>query len=157
MKTRRNKAIWIVLGLILAVVAVLSFTNCINTSKSVNYSEFYSIVSELGTDAEITKTELQNAKAPNISKAFETSTYEKLTVKKVVFDGYVVNFILEAANSTKVIGAVQFVTNYSRSDAQYLQEKLSGAGVSYTYTDPNANSIWTSLLPLGGCVRRYRL
>ncbi|MBE5734446.1 MAG: ATP-dependent zinc metalloprotease FtsH [Clostridiales bacterium] len=25
-------------------------------------------------------------------------------------------------------------------------------GVSYTYTDPNAGSIWSSLLPIGGCI-----
>ena len=152
MKTRKNKALWIVLGLILAVVALLSFTNCLNTSTTVNYSEFYSIVGELNGDAIITKNELQDADAPTIERAFETSTYEKLTLKKVVFDGYVVNFVLEASNSTKTIGGVQFVTNYSRADAQILQDKLSQAGVSYTYTDPNANSIWTSLLPLGGCV-----
>ena len=152
MKTRKNKALWIVLGLILAVVALLSFTNCLNTSTTVNYSEFYSIVGELNGDAIITKNELQDADAPTIERAFETSTYEKLTLKKVVFDGYVVNFVLEASNSTKTIGGVQFVTNYSRADAQILQDKLSLAGVSYTYTDPNANSIWTSLLPLGGCV-----
>ena len=144
--------LWIVLGLILVAIAVLSFTNCINTSTSVNYSEFYSVVKTLGSDGEVTKAELEGANAPTIEKIFNGSTYEKVSIKKVVFDGYVVSFTLEAANSTKVIGSVSFVTNYSRADAVELQDALSSAGVSYTYTDPNANSIWTSLLPLGGCI-----
>ena len=144
--------LWIVLGLILVAIAVLSFTNCINTSTSVNYSEFYSVVKTLGEDGEITKDELEGANAPTIEKFFSGTNYEKLTVKKVVFDGYVVSFTLEAANATKVIGSAPFVTNYSRANAQELENMLSGAGVSFNYTDPNANSIWTSLLPLGGCV-----
>ena len=153
MKTGRNKLLWIVLGLIALAIAVLSFTNCFSNSKPVKYSEFYSIVNVYDKDG-ITKDELVNqADAPGIADLIKRSAYEKAYIDNVLFDGYAVSFnlILENAIGEKFT-AVQFVTNYSRSDAVQLQEKLSAAGVSFNYTDPNAGSIWTSLLPLAGCV-----
>ncbi|MBR2498863.1 MAG: ATP-dependent zinc metalloprotease FtsH [Clostridia bacterium] len=132
----------------------MSLNNCVNASASVNYSEFYSIISNESVmqDGVITKEELSTKiNAPTIKKTFDSTTYDKFTIKKVVFDGYVVNFDLELTNSGGVVlGTLQFVTNYARLNTDELESLLNKANVDFTYTNPNAGSIWTSLLPLAG-------
>ena len=131
----------------------MSLNNCVNAAMSIDYSEFYSIVSNetVMSDGKISKTELNDINAPKIKKIFESTIYEKMVIKNVVFDGYVVTFDLELSNSVgAVLGSVSFETNYSRQDISDLQEWLNKANVDFTYTNPNAGSIWSSLLPLAG-------
>ena len=154
MKAKKGKLLWIVLGFIVLAIAAMSLNNCVNASASVNYSEFYSIISNESVmqDGVITKEELSTKiNAPTIKKTFDSTTYDKFTIKKVVFDGYVVNFDLELTNSGGVVlGTLQFVTNYARLNTDELESLLNKANVDFTYTNPNAGSIWTSLLPLAG-------
>ena len=154
MKAKKGKLLWIVLGFIVLAIAAMSLNNCVNASTSVNYSEFYSIISNESVmqDGVITKEELSTKiNAPTIKKTFDSTTYDKFTIKKVVFDGYVVNFDLELTNSGGVVlGTLQFVTNYARLNTDELESLLNKANVDFTYTNPNAGSIWTSLLPLAG-------
>ena len=154
MKAKKGKLLWIVLGFIVLAIAAMSLNNCVNASTSVNYSEFYSIISNESVmqDGVITKEDLSTKiNAPTIKKTFDSTTYDKFTIKKVVFDGYVVNFDLELTNSGGVVlGTLQFVTNYARLNTDELESLLNKANVDFTYTNPNAGSIWTSLLPLAG-------
>ncbi|MBE5749632.1 MAG: ATP-dependent zinc metalloprotease FtsH [Clostridiales bacterium] len=84
--------------------------------------------------------------------------FDYVVVNNVLFDSYVVEFDVLAYKNGEtgpiLQGSVSFTTNYSRlSDVAYeLETMLSKAGVSYSYTDPNAGSVWSSLLPLVGCV-----
>ncbi len=153
MKTRGSKTIWIVLAIIVAIIGVLSITNCANKSKSVNYSEFYSVVSYLGDkqSAKITKDELTNSiDAPDVKKSLGTS-YASVDLGNVLFDGYVVEFTLTIYNASgTLIGTKAYTTNYSRQNASDLEEMLTKAGVDYNYTNPNAGSIWSSLFPIIG-------
>ena len=154
MKTKNSKTIWIVLLAIAALIAALSFFNCMNSRESVNYSEFYSVVSvaDEGGDQTLTQKEINDSGASAIIDRVGKD-YSTATIDAVVFDGYVVEFdlVLKDANGYTV-GIVQFTTNYSRQNVEVLEDKLSGAGISFTYTDTNAGSVWSSLLPLVGCV-----
>jgi len=154
LKTKNSKTIWIVLLVILAIIAGLSFLNCMNSRASVNYSEFYSIVdlASDGGDGILTQEEMNKSNATTISSRLGKE-YVNVIIDGVVFDGYVVDFnlVLKDANNYTV-GTVQFTTNYSRQNVELLEENLTKAKIAFTYTDPNAGSIWSSLLPLVGCV-----
>ena len=68
MKTKKNKTLWIVLGIIVIVIAALSISTCINSRVSVDYSEFNSFYHALVLeesknnegkfDAKLTKAEV---------------------------------------------------------------------------------------------------
>ncbi len=154
MKTKSNKTLWIVLGVIIAIIAVLSLSTCINTSTSVNTSEFDEIVALMQDDGKLTKEEIKESKNIKVLKSMlNSANYTDVQMQNVVFDSYVISFELKVNGASgNSVGA--FTTNYSRNDSKIvlIESALSKAGVDYSYTDPNAGSIWSSLLPLGGCV-----
>ncbi len=154
MKTKSNKTLWIVLGVIIAIIAVLSLSTCINTSTSVNTSEFDEIVALMQDDGKLTKEEIKDSKNIKVLKSMlNSANYTDVQMQNVVFDSYVISFELKVNGASgNSVGA--FTTNYSRNDSKIvlIESALSKAGVDYSYTDPNAGSIWSSLLPLGGCV-----
>ncbi len=154
MKTKKSRLIWIVLGIIIIAIGALSIMNCINSRTEVNYSEFYSLISEADEDADgtITKAELENSQALEIANKLKISNYSSVKILNVVFDSYVVEFDIKLINGLGTVATVGFTTNYSRQDAAHIQQMMTDLGISYTYTDPNAGSIWSSLLPLAGCV-----
>ena len=157
MKTKKSKTIWVVLAAIILIIAALSFTNCINTARSVDYSEFRSIVEVVGENKsnKITKDDLLKVNAPLIEEYFKGVDYDSIEISSVGFDGYVVNFKLSAKKGGEVaLRTYAFTTNYSRASDSIgeIEGWLSNAGISYGYTDPNAGSMWSSLLPLVGCV-----
>ena len=154
MKTKSNKTLWIVLGVIIAIIAALSLSTCINTSTSVNTSEFDEIVALMQDDGKLTKEEIKDSKNIKVLKSMlNSANYTDVQMQNVVFDSYVISFELKVNGASgNSVGA--FTTNYSRNDSKIvlIESALSKAGVDYSYTDPNAGSIWSSLLPLGGCV-----
>ena len=149
-----SKIIIAILMIIVAIVAVLAFTNCFNSSISVNTSEFDAIVRCVDEDQE------GNISTTKLSEYGATTTAENLTrfnittskIEKVVFNNYVVNFTLKYTGSTGRIGTIAFTTNYSRNDSKIksIEAVLQAKNVPYSYTDPNAGSIWSSILPIGG-------
>lgn len=158
MKTKNSKIFWIVLAVIVAIIALFSFTTCINSSTTVSTSEFNEIVRLVGEGDEkaVTKAEL-NANKEKVSVIYSkipTTNYDKIEIYAVEFDGYVINFGLKIYNSDKISSTASFTTNYSRSNysIEQIEAALDKAGVNYNYTDPNAGSIWSSLLPLGGTI-----
>ncbi len=151
MKTKSNKTLWIVLGIIVAVIAILSFTTCINTRATLSTSDFDEAVFMLD-DGKITKQEIADSNSQNLKDLFGKYIIKddtEITISDVVFDSYVVNFSFKFGNTS-----IACTTNYSRNDSKILiiETALLNAGVEYSYTDPNAGSIWSSLLPLVGCV-----
>ena len=156
---KSSKTFWIVLLAIVALIGVLSFVNCMSARTQVNYSEFYSITQMASSkgDSKITKEEMDVVNAPTIKDKLGAG-FDYVVVNNVLFDSYVVEFDVLAYKNGEtgpiLQGSVSFTTNYSRlSDVAYeLETMLSKAGVSYSYTDPNAGSVWSSLLPLVGCV-----
>ena len=151
MKTKSNKTLWIVLGIIVAVIAILSFTTCINTRTTLSTSDFDAAVFML-EDGKITKQEITDSDSQNLKDLFGKYYIKddtEITISDVVFDSYVVNFSFKFGNTS-----IACTTNYSRNDSKILiiETALLNAGVEYSYTDPNAGSVWSSLLPLVGCV-----
>ena len=158
MKTKKNKTLWIVLGIIIAVIAIFSFTSCLTASTEIRISEFHSVLESMSSDKEkidsvLTGAELEKAVAPTIKEEISDGRFmtNGAKIKNVVFDGYVVSFDLESLVTKEVIS---FTANYSRSDSEVamITGILSELKIGYSYTDPNAGSIWSSLLPLGGTI-----
>ena len=167
MKTKSNKTLWIVLGIIIAAIAIFSFTSCLTASTEIKTSEFHSILNEMSNSSIyedstgqgngngiLDKDELESAHATQIKEEIKNSGFNITNgarIANVVFDGYVINFDLVSKATEEVLS---FTTNYSRSDSEVekITALLSGLDLSYSYTDPNAGSIWSSLLPLGGTI-----
>ncbi len=153
MKTKNFKLLWIVIGIILAVVAVLSLRSILYGSTEVDYSDFRNAVYIVSEDAnnEITPTNIDDV--PKIKEKIGTN-FDHATIASVAFDGYTVSFKINVYRTSGATGysQISFSTNYSRTDTSVadIESKLSLAGVNYTYTDPNAGSIWSSILPIVG-------
>ncbi|MBR1968545.1 MAG: ATP-dependent zinc metalloprotease FtsH [Clostridia bacterium] len=132
-------------------MAILSFTTCINTRTTLSTSDFDAAVFML-EDGKITKQEITDSDSQNLKDLFGKYYIKddtEITISDVVFDSYVVNFSFKFGNTS-----IACTTNYSRNDSKILiiETALLNAGVEYSYTDPNAGSVWSSLLPLIGCV-----
>lgn len=163
MERKKNKTLWVVLTIIIIAIAGLSFVNCINDKKSVNTSEFDFIVNEALLDGgKIDSAKIFDERLPEVGatlkKAGITSGNYGVYVKNVLFDNYVVEFSLYVYKGDATTGTlyakIDFTTNYSRATdvVASLQEQLTKSGVVYNYTDPNAGSIWSSILPLLGYI-----
>ena len=154
------------LGVIVIIIAALSISTCINSSVEVETSEFNSLYQALivdheenhettcTCDAKLTREEVANLNAPTNKDELKSVSYETIVLKNVVFDSYVVTFDLAVINGSGRSETITFTANYSRASDQIvlIESALDKAGVNYSYTDPNAGSIWSSLLPLVGCV-----
>lgn len=154
MENRNNKTIWIILAVIMILIAALSLSTCLKSKTSVDYSEFKQIL-EYSTEADgITSEKIDKIVSTNGSSVIKSNlsnkTYTTFQLCEVVFKNYNIDF------SIKINGSIvkSFTTNYSRSAdvVATLEEALAKAGVSYTYTDPNAGSIWSTLMPIFGYV-----
>ena len=148
MEKKKSKKLWIILAFIFVAIMAYSLNSCLNSPTEIDYSEFSQIIdaSVDGLDyADITMLG-DDSVLYNALKYYNNG--EKFAIYDVVFDSYVIDFKIAIGNKAYTT----FTTNYSRvSDAVILLEtKLNMAGISYTYTNPNAGSIWSSLLPLGG-------
>ena len=152
----KSKKIWIILAVIVALIAVVSIANCLNSKTSVNFSEFKELVSMQENDGSILKSEIDacESQLPNVYKKLKDYDNYQLKFSSIEFDGYVVNFNLSFFHNGKQEGIIGFTTNYSRTgeSVQELENRLEDLGCKFTYTDPNAGSIWSSLLPIGGTI-----
>ena len=156
METKSNKTIWIILAVILVLVAALSLSTCFKSKTSVDYSEFMQIleIADAKGKNELTKDEVNSITVSNgdsvIKSNLSGSNYTKFEFYEVVFKNYNIDFSIQiiTANGGKVVKA--FTTNYSRSTepVSAIENMLLNAGVSFTYTDPNAGSIWSTLMPI---------
>ena len=159
MKNKKSKKIWIILGIIVAIIAVLSVTSCLNASAEIRTSEFHSVLISMKNDFSdnidvLDNAELQNSNAVAIKEEIKDNGFNMTKgarISNIVFDGYVIEFdLVSVANSQRI----SFKTVYSRSDSEVsaITNTLDMLGIGYSYTDPNAGSIWSSLLPLGGTI-----
>ncbi|MBR2870914.1 MAG: ATP-dependent zinc metalloprotease FtsH [Clostridia bacterium] len=118
------------------------------------YSEFYNVVSATSYDGTFNVNDIKDS-APSIYQLVKETSIDTLKVKNVVFDNYIVEFQLFMINSKGVtVETFDFTCNYSRSSdvVAQLETILASKGINYTYTDPNAGSIWSSILPILGYV-----
>ena len=153
--TKKPKLIWIILTIAVILIAGLSVMNCVNGRKDVSYSEFYNVV-EVASENKgtITFDEMNLVDCTTIKAYLGNVPFDALEISNVLFDGYVVEFDVNLIKADKITKVVSFVTNYARAgeSVNALEEKLSQAGIDFNYTNPNEGSIWSSLLPIIGCV-----
>ena len=157
MSKKKSKKGWIILAIIAIIIASITLVNCLMARVEVKVSEMHSIITKMEEgdgNYIIDVAELDGANASRIKKEIVNSglNYSQgLVFENIVFDGYVINFDLVSI-ATK--DTLTFTANYSRSDSEVekLTASLERLGIGYSYTDPNAGSIWSSLLPLGGTI-----
>ena len=152
MESKGNKWFWIILVAIIAVVGALSLTNCLNKATTVDYSDFAQLV-QLAEDDGSGLVKKENVK--EISSTNSDSVLVKylgdsdVTIKYVVIKNYNIEFTVKVGKTSK-----NFTTPFSRSADVVLsiETELLNKGISFTYTDPNAGSIWSSLMPIVGYI-----
>ncbi len=156
MKTRRIRPIWVILAVVILGVATYAIINFVTKRPEVDYSEFKAIVNELDVGKNnVTNVEMTAVKAETIKKKIGSRTYTKLELSNVYFSSYIVEFdLLVYYEGQQQPTKIPFTTVYSRGSQEIseVQEILDKAQVAYDYSDPNAGSIWSSLLPIVGCV-----
>ncbi|MBR5900148.1 MAG: ATP-dependent zinc metalloprotease FtsH [Clostridia bacterium] len=99
---------------------------------------------------------LTNIKKALSRRGIKANNFDGIRFGEVIIDNYVVNFTLEFLNAKgEASYTASFTTAYSRSafSTEQIETAFSYAGFSnYDYTDPNAGSIWSSLMPILGTV-----
>ena len=150
LKTKGSKKIWIILGIIILVIGALSVFNCLNDEKEVKTSDFEKIVQFVDDDGIVTKDELKEVK--NVYNELINYQYSYVTMSGVYVDNYIVYFNLNINGGAKV---VSFVTTYPRDNKDMVADvvaKLNVANIDYDFSDPNEGSLFSSMLPLLGCI-----
>lgn len=151
--SKQSKTIWIVLAVIAVVIAALSISTCINTSTKVDLSDFKEVIVSMGDNDKDNELKIESVSENNAVRMKLESAFAGAKVfsfSSVEFDGYKISFKITTAGENK--GYVSFSSVYGRTNMSEYEEYLDLAGVKYSYTDPNAGSIWSSLLPLLGMV-----
>ena len=157
MENRRSRLIWIILAIAVAVVGFFSLRSCLSSNSEVKYSslkEIASVCSENDTNELDVETYGDAIKNNEVYKKFNGIT--KIAITNVLVDNYTVSFTFTVtySNSARTTESRTYYAYYSRSNDSVaeLEGFLTKAGVPYTYTNPNAGSIWSSLLPILGFI-----
>ena len=118
-----------------------------------DYSELKVLAETCGEDpAGDTITDFSNIKDNAIVKKFDN--LKSIRVSRVLIDDYSVTFDLVITYNSSAQEIRSYYAYFSRSNAsvEEIEGFLDVAGISYGYTNPNAGSIWSSLLPLLGFI-----
>ncbi len=158
MKTKKSKMIWIILAGIILLLGVLSIVNLVNRSTPVGKSEFSALVKGFENsqvvDNELSKDEMDFISAKAIKEKLP-SNYNRIKLASVSFDVYVANFTLQVYTAEgEAFSTYKFTTNIFRTSDEIkdLENSLYAIKVPYSTSNPNSGSIWSSLLPIIGCV-----
>ncbi len=139
------------LAVIIAVVSVFSSNKTVNMA----YSKLWNII-EAGAEADENGQQVTNDSER--IKEFKNNTniqlnITSLTINSVKVDGYnvIVSMTYKStANDKETTNTVTYSSTYSRASGAVdkLEERLDAIGVTYSYTDPNAGSFWSYLVPV---------
>ena len=165
MSGKRSRLIWIILGAIVLVVAALSVFNCANKGTSVDISYFKEIIATIGDNVENNNADAGTLTPDNVNALKNNNTiaqkiadtaarvgnnYTAVTFDTVLFDGYNLSFNASIVRTNGQTLKVAFRSIYGRTNMEEYENALDRAGIEYSYTDPNAGSIWGTLLPIFG-------
>ena len=140
------------------LIITLSMVNCLNKAVSVKYSDFDRAINASYEEDSINAPANWKPGMINAEKIADSDLYkhvnmgDTLIISDVVFDSYVINFKIAVYKNGNLVRTTSFTTNYSRSsDAVVeLESLLNQKGIEFDYTNPNAGSIWSTILPLLG-------
>ena len=158
---KSNRGFWIILALIIVGIAALTLVNCINKPTSVSYSDFYQLIQSdgglKGTTNEFDYSKTSIVESNKVFKSIESLRDKngKVILSSVTFDNYNVLFKVNLLNQKgERLFTFDFTTSYSRGSDTVIELEglLAERGITFNYTDPNAGSIWSSILPLLGYV-----
>ena len=112
---KKPKTIWIILIVIALIVAALSINSCINARTSVDASVFDKLVTiqSTNTEKDIKKADIL---ADNTLKVISNEipfNYEKVKITNVVFDDYVVDFVV-TVYGTSYNSTIECTTTFVR-------------------------------------------
>ncbi|MBQ8428617.1 MAG: ATP-dependent zinc metalloprotease FtsH [Clostridia bacterium] len=125
---KKKTLIWITVGIAVAVLLYILFSN-IGGAKELNFTQLLSLI--------------EKGKYVAGDKVIELDVGEKIT--DIYLDAYQWTLVTSKGAKYTAIGPSMY-------DAYGLQviESFISKGINMHYADPNAGSIWSSLLPLGG-------
>ena len=141
---------WILPTILCVIVLLFALKSCLSAREYVDYSEFYKIVHGEYQGAEILSdggkfTVANLDKESKIRKDLEARKITQGQISDVYIDSYVISF---------EINDIAYETNFSRASVSVLvlETRLNEKNVDFNWSNPNAGSIWSSLMPLIGCV-----
>ena len=147
--SKQSKTLWIVLAAIVTAIALFSVFSCVNSSTKIDVSELLKVAdTTVTTDGKFSYDKLPEGTIKSQLKRNGLTSGE-FTFGTVKIDGYNINFTISSSGRA----IIAFTTTYARGDSVTDYENMfKKAGISFNYADPNAGSIWSSLLPLLGMV-----
>ena len=146
--SKQSKTLWIVLAAIVIAIALFSVFSCVNSSTKIDVSELLKVAdTTVTTDGKFSYDKLPEGTIKSQLKRNGLTSGE-FAFGTVKIDGYNINFTISSGRAI-----IAFTTTYARGDSVTDYENMfREAGISFNYADPNAGSIWSSLLPLLGMV-----
>ena len=147
--SKQSKTLWIVLAAIVIAIALFSVFSCVNSSTKIDVSELLKVAdTTVTTDGKFSYDKLPEGTIKSQLKRNGLTSGE-FAFGTVKIDGYNINFTISSSGRA----IIAFTTTYARGDSVTDYENMfKKAGISFNYADPNAGSIWSSLLPLLGMV-----
>ena len=156
----------------MVLIAALSLSTCLKSKTSVETGDFkalYKITKETaeikineGTyDAKtfyLTREDIQNLKSNNEGKSeladnlLSSSDAKEFKLYKVYFNNYNIEFVVQIKYSNGLVSNKSFKTSEWGIDKKEYEETFTELRIPYNMNDPNAGSIWSTLMPIFGYV-----
>jgi len=145
MKKSNSKFFLLLIVIIIAVVALVSIFGG-DKRQDVEYSTFKNLAKELADKAEnVTGADPDGYFMEN----FGGTNITGVKITEVVIEDYSITYKVTYVTETNRAGSISCESFYSRSadSVKELEGFLDLAGVSYSYTDPNAGAVWSYIFP----------
>ena len=172
MENRNNKTIWIILAVIMVLIAALSLSTCLKSKTSVETGEFKALYTITKETAEtkikegtyeaktfyLTRENIQNLKSNNegnselANNLLSSSDAKEFKLYKVYFNNYNIEFVVQIKYSNGLVSTKAFKTSEWGIDKDEYVKTFTELGIPYNMNDPNAGSIWSTLMPIFGYV-----
>ena len=126
MKKSTKSIWWIILLVALLVVGGIVLYNIVQQGRTLNFTEMQALI-ETGF--------------------YHSEQTEPIKITEVIWDAYNWTAISEGGEKFYAVGPSMYTAN---KDVFDLVNAWAGKGIVVSYTDPNAGSIWSSILPFVG-------
>ncbi len=158
MSKKSSKKIWIFIAIFAIIAFTFSFGNCFSNEKQVETSEVREVVEYIGSNygtrsGFLVLTDFKNLSDNEIIKTLQdyiinaqVTDSSRIYVDSLYIDAYKISFTMKMVSGQKV----NFFTYFGRTNLDEWESILVRAGIDFDYSNPNAGSLLSSLLPLVG-------
>lgn len=148
-----------IIFIIFALAVIIAVVSVFSSNKTVNMA-YKKLKDIIYAGAEVDENGQQVTNDSERIKKFKENTniqlnVTSLTINSVKIDGYnvIVSMTYKSTasnNGKETTNTVTYSSTYSRASGAVdkLEERLDAIGVTYSYTDPNAGSFWSYLVPV---------